>query len=93
MFKRSPSVPKKRPYKKMVQCPAAVPVALWSAVRRRRPKRCRAYKKTMECPAAVPVALSTTVRQAKRRVARLCRLLMSANTDKHGTGHKPCDAR
>jgi hypothetical protein len=47
----------------------------------------------MECPAAVPVALSTTVRQAKRRVARLCRLLMSANTDKHGTGHKPCDAR
>jgi hypothetical protein len=46
----------------------------------------------VECPAAVPVALSTAVRRAKRRVARLCHLLMSANTDKHGTGRKPCDA-
>ncbi len=68
-------------------------VALRSVVRRRRPKRCRAYKKTMECPAAVLVALCTTVHRVKRRVARLCRLLMSANTDKHGIGRKPCDAR
>jgi hypothetical protein len=64
MFKRSPSIPKTR-----------------------------TYKKTVECPAAVPVALSIVVRCAKRRVARLCRLLMSANTSKHGIGRKPCDAR
>jgi len=63
VFKRSPLIPKKRP-----------------------------YKKTVQCLAAVPVALSTIVRHAKRRVARLCRLLMSANIDKHGTGCKPCDA-
>jgi len=78
VFKCSPSIPKKGPYKKMVQCPAAMPVALRSAVHRRRPKRCRTYKK-VECPAAMLVALSTTVCRAKRRVARLCRLLMSAN--------------
>ncbi len=47
----------------------------------------------VECPVAVPIALSTTVRHAKQRVARLCRLLMSANIGKHGTGRKPCDAR
>jgi hypothetical protein len=64
VFKRSPSIPKTR-----------------------------AYKKTVECPAAVPVALSTVVRRAKRRVTRLCRLLMSANIGKHGIGCKPCDAR
>jgi hypothetical protein len=64
MFKRSPSIPKTR-----------------------------AYKKTVECPVAVLVALSTTVRRAKQRIACLCRLLMSANTSKHGTGRKPCDAR
>ncbi len=46
----------------------------------------------MECPAAVLVALSTTVCSAKRHVARLCHLLMSANTGKHGTRRKPCDA-
>jgi len=93
VFKCSPLVPKKRPYKKTVQCPAVVPVALRSAVRRRRPKHRRAYKKTVECHAAMPVALSTTVRCAKRCVARLCRLLMSANTGKHGTRRKPCDTR
>ncbi len=92
MFKRSPSIPKKRPSKKMVQCPVVVPVALRSAVRRRRPKCRRTYKKIVECPASMPVALSTTVRCAKRRVARLCRLLMSANIGKHGIGRKPCDA-
>jgi hypothetical protein len=70
-----------------------VPIALWSAVRRHRPKRRHAYKKTVECLVAVPVALSITVRCAKQRVTRLCRLLMSVNTDKHGTGRKPCDAR
>jgi len=79
-------------YKKTMECPIAVPVALWSAVRRRCPKRCHAYEKTVECPIVVPVALSTMVRRAKQRVARLCRLLMSANTGKHGIGCKPCDA-
>jgi len=39
MFKRFPSVPKKCPYKKTMLCPTAVPVALWSAVRQRHPKR------------------------------------------------------
>ncbi len=68
-------------------------VALRSAICRRRPKRCRAYKKTVECPATVPVALSTTVRRAKRRVARLRHLLMSANIEKHGIERKSCDAR
>ncbi len=75
MFKRSPSIPKKRPYKKTVQCHVAMPIALRNAVCRRRPKRRHAYKKTVECPAAVLVALSTTV----RRVAHLCCLLMNAN--------------
>ncbi len=56
-----------------------MPVALRSAVRRRRPKCRHTYKKTVECPAAVPVARSTTNRRAKQRVARLCHLLMSAN--------------
>ncbi len=51
------------------------------------------YKKTVECPVAVPAALSTMVRHVKRCVARLCRLLMSANTGKHGTRRKPCNAR
>jgi hypothetical protein len=37
------------------------------------------------------VALNTTVRRAKQRIVRLCRLLMSVNTSKHGTGRKPCD--
>jgi hypothetical protein len=63
-FKRSPSIPKTRAYKKMV-----------------------------ECLVAVPVALSTMVCRTKQRIARLCRLLMNANTDKHGIGRKPCDAR
>ncbi len=76
-----------------MQCPVAVPVALWSAVRRRRPKHCHAYKKMVECPAAVLVALGTMVRRAKRHIVRFCRLLMNANTGKHGTGRKPCDAR
>ncbi len=55
----------------------------------------RACKKTVECPATVLVALtvSTAIRRAKRRVVRLCGLLMNANTGKHGTGRKPCDAR
>jgi hypothetical protein len=61
LFKRSPSVPKKRP-----------------------------YKKTVQCPVVVLVALSIVVR---RSFARVARLLMNANTDKHGTGWKPCDAR
>ncbi len=39
------------------------------------------------------VALNTTVRHAKQRIVRLCRLLMNANTSKHGTERKPCDAR
>ncbi len=93
MFKHSLSVLKKRPYKKTVQCPATMLVALQSAVRRHCPKCCHAYKKTVECPAAVLVALSTTVRWTKRHVARLCRLLMSVNTGKHGIERKPCDAR
>ncbi len=46
----------------------------------------------VECLAAVPIAFNITICRAKRHVARLCRLLMSANTGKHGTGHKPCDA-
>jgi len=92
MFKCSPLVPKKCPYKTTVECHVALPVALQSAVRRCRPKCRRAYKKTVECLDVVPVALSTTVRRTKRRVARLCRLLMNANTSKHGTGRKPCDA-
>jgi hypothetical protein len=47
----------------------------------------------VECPTAVLVALSTAIRRPKRRVVRLCRLLMSGNTGKRGTGCKPCDAR
>ncbi len=61
VFKRSPSVPKKRPYKKTVQCPTVVLVALNIIV-------CRSF-------------------------ARVARLLMSANINKHGTERKPCDAR
>jgi hypothetical protein len=34
VFKRSPSIPKTRAYKKMVECPAAVPVALNTLERR-----------------------------------------------------------
>jgi len=93
VFKRSPSVPKKHPYKKTVWCPTVVPVALRSAIRRHRPKHRCAYKKTVECLATVPVALNTMVRRAKRCVVCLCHLLMSANIGKHGTGRKPCDAR
>ncbi len=83
---------KKRPYKKTVQCLVVVPVALRSAVHRRRPKHRRAYKKTVERPTTVPVALSTTVPRAKRCVVCLCHLLMSANIGKHGIGRKPYDA-
>jgi hypothetical protein len=38
----------------------------------------------------VLVAFSIVVR---RLFARVARLLMSANIDKHETGRKPCDAR
>ncbi len=65
VFKRSPSIPKIRAYKKMVE---------------------------VACPAVVLVALSTAIRRVKWRVVLLCRLLMSANIGKHGTGCKPCDA-
>jgi len=93
VFKRSPSVPKKRPYKKTMQCPAAMLVTLQSAICWRHPKRRCAYKKMVECPAAMLVALNTTIRRAKQHVVRLCRLLMSSNIGKHGIGRKPCDAR
>jgi len=78
--------------KKMVECPAVVPVALQSAVRWHRPKCRCAHKKTVECPPVVPVALSTMVRCAKRHITHLCHLLMSVNIGKHGIERKPCDA-